>query len=216
MASRKLPVYLLLDVSGSMVGDPIQAVDRGLQMFADAVASDPNALDTAHISLIVFNSTATQVVPMTEALNFSTPPLKAGGRTALGDALRLVKRCAEREVVRSTSGERGLSDWRPLVFLMTDGVPTDDWQSGLREFQEYKWGKVVACAAGANADLSTLQRITPAIVRLDVANTSAIHSFFTWVSASVANVSQRVQSGYDLADEFDDLPAPPPGLAFYR
>ncbi|MBQ2789303.1 MAG: VWA domain-containing protein [Thermoguttaceae bacterium] len=217
--ARSLPVYLLLDISGSMAGAPIQAVDQGLGDFVDSIAGEPQALETMRVGLITFDSTATQLVPMCDAIDFNVPPLKAGGRTALGAALKLVKERAEVEVQKNTPQTKG--DWRPLVFIMTDGVPTDEnWLDGLKEFKKFPWGKVVACAAGPNADISVLQQITSTIVQLDVANPSTIRSFFQWVSQSAVQTSARLSSsnnaGYDLADEFDDLPAPPPGINFYR
>ncbi len=212
--ARSLPVYLLLDISGSMIGAPIQAVDQGLSVFVDAVANEPQALETMRVSLIAFNSSASQLIPMTDVLDFNVPALRAGGRTALGAALSLVKRRAELEVRKGSPQAKG--DWRPLVFLMTDGVPTDDWRQGLAEFKQFNWGKVVACAAGPDADLNVLRQITDTIVRVDVADANSIRSFFQWVSEVGVRASERVQSGYDLTDEFDDLPTPPPGVNFYR
>ena len=216
--ARSLPVYLLLDISGSMAGAPIQAVDQGLGDFVDSVAGEPQALETMRVSLITFDSSATQLVPMCDAMDFSVPPLKAGGRTSLGAALKLAKDRAEIEVKKNSPQTQG--DWRPLVFIMTDGVPTDDnWQEGLNEFKKYPWGKVVACAAGPSADISVLQQITSTIVQLDVANPSTIRSFFQWVSQSSIQTSVRLASqnnAYELEDDFDDLPAPPPGINFYR
>ncbi len=61
---RRLPVYLLLDTSGSMYGEPIEAVKNGVQTLISTLRSDPYALETAYISIITFNSTAQQVSPL--------------------------------------------------------------------------------------------------------------------------------------------------------
>lgn len=130
---RRLPVYLLLDTSGSMHGEPIEAVKNGVQTLLSTLRQDPYALETAHVSIITFNSTAQQIVPLTDLINFSLPDLQASGTTALGDALSVVAHCIENEVQRTTVESKG--DWRPLVFIMTDGAPTDDWKAGLNKFK---------------------------------------------------------------------------------
>ena len=121
---RRLPVYLLLDTSGSMTGEPIEAVKNGVETLLSTLRQDPYALETAFVSVITFDSTARQVVPLTDLLNFKTPDLVASGTTALGDALSLAASSIGNEVQKTTAETKG--DWRPLVFIMTDGSPTDD------------------------------------------------------------------------------------------
>ena len=87
---RKLPVYLLLDTSGSMYGEPIEAVKNGVQVLVSTLRSDPYALETAYLSIITFNNTAQQVTPLTELANFQQPNIDASGCTALGEALSLL------------------------------------------------------------------------------------------------------------------------------
>ena len=64
---RRLPVYLVLDVSGSMMGEPIEAVRNGMQILASTLRTDPYALETAYLSVITFDGEARQVAPLTEA-----------------------------------------------------------------------------------------------------------------------------------------------------
>ena len=80
--SRRLPVYLLLDVSGSMQGDPIEAVRHGVRALISELRGDPQALETAYLSVITFNSSARQVTPLTELMLFKETQLYAGGATA--------------------------------------------------------------------------------------------------------------------------------------
>lgn len=70
MSSRRLPVYLVLDCSGSMHGDPIQAVNQGVKALVAELKSEPYAIETAYLSVITFESTAQQVSPLTELLTF--------------------------------------------------------------------------------------------------------------------------------------------------
>ena len=125
---RRLPVYLLLDTSGSMYGEPIEAVKNGVQTLISTLRSDPYALETAYISIITFNSSAQQVTPLTELAAFQQPIIDASGCTALGGALDLLAKKIDSEITKTTVEVKG--DWRPLVFIMTDGVPTDDMSKG--------------------------------------------------------------------------------------
>ncbi|MEL6897882.1 MAG: VWA domain-containing protein, partial [Planctomycetota bacterium] len=191
---RRLPVYLVLDTSGSMMGEPIEQVKNGVQMLISALRQDPYALETAYLSVISFNTNASQLVPLTELTSFQAPDLQASGITELGGALKLTAECASREVEKTTAESKG--DWRPMVFLMTDGMPTDDWKSGLSKFKEERWGIVVGCAIGKNDSSvnGVLNEICgEAVVQLDTADSGAIAAFFKWVSASISMGSQKVE-----------------------
>jgi uncharacterized protein YegL len=204
---RRLPVYLLLDTSGSMSGEPIAAVETGVQTLVSALRQDPYALETAYLSIITFDSCAEQIVPLTELTAFQMTSISAKGLTSLGDALKLLANKIDAEVAKTTAEEKG--DWKPLVFIMTDGRPTDDWQKGLAEFCKRKTGMVVACAAGQGADTKVLKQITECVVQLDTADSSTIRAFFKWVSASIGTGSAKVDNGDEL-NGIGELPPPPP------
>ncbi|MEF8707685.1 MAG: VWA domain-containing protein [Candidatus Accumulibacter propinquus] len=205
---RRLPVYLLLDVSGSMSGERIEAVKTGVQTLVSTLRQDPYALETAFLSVITFDSNARQVAPLTELATFQTPTISASGTTALGDALRLLAERVEAEVVKTTAEVKG--DWKPLIFIMTDGAPTDNWQKGFEKLKNVRTGIIVACAAGHGADTSVLKQITEVVVQLDTADASTIKAFFKWVSASVSTGSQKVDQGHKEVTGLGDLPPPPP------
>ena len=205
---RRLPVYLLLDTSGSMFGEPIEAVKNGVQVLVSTLRSDPYALETAFLSVITFNSTAQQITPLTELSAFQQPNFEASGCTALGEALELLANKVDTEVVKTTAEVKG--DWKPLVFLMTDGEPTDDLNKGLAEFKKRKFGMVVACAAGQGANTDTLKKITECVVQLDTADSATIRAFFKWVSASVSTGSQKVEDAGVEVTGLSELPPPPP------
>jgi uncharacterized protein YegL len=205
---RRLPVYLLLDVSGSMSGEPIEAVKSGVQTLVSSLRQDPYALETAFLSVITFDTSARQVAPLTELANFQTPSFEASGVTAFGEALGLLADCVEAEVAKTTADIKG--DWKPLIFIMTDGVPTDDWQIGLDKLKKVRTGVIVACAAGHAADTSVLKQITEVVVQLDTADASTIKAFFKWVSASVSTGSQKIDQGHKEVTGLNDLPPPPP------
>mgnify|MGYP005640523069 CR=1 FL=1 len=206
---RRLPIYLLLDCSGSMMGEPITAVQTGLQNLVATLRQDPYALETAYISVITFDSDARQTVPLTELSQFNPPTLSATGTTAMGAALKLLSERIEAEVTKTTADTKG--DWKPVVFLMTDGSPTDNLTVGIDALKKVKVGTFVACAAGPGAETKELSRITETVVRLDTADSNTIKAFFKWVSASISTSSQKVENNKEVQG-LSDLPPPPPEL----
>lgn len=205
---RRLPVYLVIDTSGSMFGEPIEAVKNGLQMLITSLRQDPYALETAYVSVLTFSSEARQLVPLTELSQFQSPELTASGTTAMGEALVLLSDCIKREVQKGTAEQKG--DWKPVVFLLSDGAPTDDLNPGLKALATVKTGTFVCCAAGQSADTSSLKRISEIVVNLDTADSNSIKSFFKWVSSSISVSSQKVELTKKEVAGLDDLPPPPP------
>lgn len=208
---RKLPVYLLLDVSGSMYGEPLEAVKNGLDTLTQTLRQDPYALETAYLSVITFAGSAQQVVPLTEVNDFRAPKLEARGQTSLGQALELLAERVDAEVAKTTPEKKG--DWKPLVFIMSDGAPTDSLDRGIEEMKKRGFGLVVACAAGPDAHEDELLRITENVARMDNLDAESIKAFFKWVSASVSAGSAKVDGGKDAGD-IGDLPPPPEEVVF--
>ncbi|MBZ9559137.1 MULTISPECIES: VWA domain-containing protein [Modicisalibacter] len=202
---RRLPVYLVLDKSYSMAGEPIDAVNQGLQALVDMLRQDPFALETVHLSVIEFSSKAEHTVGLSDLMTFQPPTLRPDGSTSLGAALTLTAEGIRREVKTATRDAKG--DWRPLVFVFTDGVANDDLEAGVQAMKNVSVAKVVGCAAGAEADVADLQRFATDVVRLDSNDAESIRAFFAWVSASVSMTSQSVESGG--GDGVAELPPPP-------
>lgn len=207
---RKLPVYLLLDTSGSMTGEPIEAVKNGVQVMISSLRQNPQAIETAYLSIITFGTDVKQLVPLTDLASFQIPEISASGLTAMGEALNKVSYCIDQEVSKTTAESKG--DWKPLIFLMTDGLPTDDLQKGLSELHKRKTAYVVACAAGGNADTNVLKNITQNVVSLDTADSQSISKFFEWVTASIGVTSVKVEESGKEASGMNELPPPPSEL----
>ena len=207
---RRLPVYLLLDTSGSMGGEPIEAVKNGVQIMISSLRSNPQAQETAYISVITFDSVANQLIPLTDLGSFQMRDIQATGVTSLGDGLMLLGKCIDNEVTKTTPETKG--DWKPLVFIMTDGVPTDNWQNGLTEFKKTKKAIVVACAAGSGADTTVLKQITDNVVELATADSQSIAKFFAWVTASIGVSSTKVEDSGKEVIGLNELPQPPSEL----
>ncbi|HAI68330.1 MAG TPA: tellurium resistance protein TerY [Gammaproteobacteria bacterium] len=208
MLIRRLPVYLLLDCSSSMTGQPIEQVRQGLRALLDDLSSEPMAIETVYLSVITFHSTAQQVTPLSELMLFKEPLISASGATALGSALRLLMDCLEKEVRKNTAVQKG--DWKPLVFLMTDGMPTDAWESAADKLKKQKSANLIAFAAGPNADVANLKGITDIVLKSEELSPGALKAFFQWMSQSILQTGKSVQV---MAQELPiDLPPPPPQI----
>lgn len=207
---RRLPIYLLLDTSGSMTGEPIEAVKNGVQMMIHSLRQNPQALETAYVSIITFDSSAKQIIPLTDLASFQAPDLRASGATALGDALSLLADRVQKEINKTTLEQKG--DWKPMTFIMTDGEPTDDWRKGLDKLKSVYKGFIVGCAAGNMADETVLKQITESVIRLDNTDSESIGKFFKWVTDSIVTSSTKVEdTGIDLT-KMEQLPPPPSEL----
>ncbi|MCA9042964.1 MAG: VWA domain-containing protein, partial [Planctomycetaceae bacterium] len=114
---RRLPVYVVIDTSGSMSGEPIHAMEAGLRSLQADLMTDPQAIETVWISVITFDSTAQQIVPLVDIEEFDVPVLEAQGATAFGEALELLMESIELEVRKTSETQKG--DWRPMAFILT-------------------------------------------------------------------------------------------------
>ena len=205
---RRLPVYLVLDTSGSMSGEPIEAVRQGMKALVAELKGDPQALETAYLSVITFNSSAQQIAPLADLMSFQEPTLDAGGSTALGEALKVLQQCIDREVAKTTATKKG--DWKPLVFLMTDGQPTDSWEHEADNLKQKRIGNIIACSAGSGSDENLLKRTTETVVKLNNLQPDTLKAFFKWVSSSIKTTSQSVAQV--PAGSPTNLPPPPPQI----
>ena len=207
--TRRLPVYLLLDCSGSMSGDPIEAVRQGVKALLSELRGDPQALETAYLSVITFDSTARQITPLTELMQFKEPAISANGATSLGGALDVLINCIGTEVRKSTDTQKG--DWKPLAFIITDGSPTDieTFNKAVKILKSTNPANIIACAAGANANTSYLKQITESVLMMNTLSAGDMAQFFAWVSGSIKMSSKALDAkpGGAIA-----LPPPPQGF----
>jgi len=206
---RRLPVYLVIDCSGSMYGERIEAVKQGIKSLVTELKGDPQALETAYISVITFSSNAQQESPLTELMLFKEPELKASGATMFGRALDILMECINSEVRKSTETQKG--DWRPLVFILTDGSPSDveDYKRASEKLKDMKIANIIACAAGADADTTYLKMATENVIMMNTLTAGDFAKFFAWVSGSIKMTSKSIDSN---PGEGLELPPPPQGF----
>lgn len=210
--SRRLPIYLLLDISGSMSGAPIQAVNQGVSLLFNELMKDPSAIETVYLSVITFESQARVVIPLTELTQFRPPTLSTGGSTALGAALQLLAAALDKEIIPNSPERKG--DYKPLVFLMTDGAPTDDWASAadaIKHRTKNKVATIIALGCGGGVNVTTLKQITEVVLLMDTITPDKINQFFQWVSQSTKIASQSAQMA-GPGQAAVNLPPPPTGI----
>ena len=203
---RRLPVYLLIDTSGSMRGEPIEAVNVGIRSMLSSLHQDPYALETACVSIITFDREVKQIVPLTSLDNLVLPQIETpeSGPTHTGAALELLCSRVDAEVKRSTAEQKG--DWRPLLFLMTDGHPSDiqKYKAMVPEVKKRGFASIIACAAGPKAKVEPLSELTEHVYTLDTMDSSTFQSFFQWVSITIGVGNLSVGATEELV-----LPPPP-------
>ena len=199
---RRLPIYFLIDVSESMVGDPILQVEEGMARIIKALKTDPNALETVWISIIVFAGQAKTIVPLQEIVTFYPPKFPIGSGTSLSNGLGHLMYELRKNIVKTTMEVKG--DWKPIIFLFTDGAPTDETKAAINEWKQnwQRTANIVAVSFGEEADLKLLSELTENVLHFKNSNDKDYIKFFKWVTDSIKTSSVSVETnstGFELA-----------------
>lgn len=199
----RCPCLLLLDTSGSMSGSPIEELNHGLQTLKENLMSDGMAMQRVEIGIITFGPVQL-VADFQSADSFQPPQLTANGDTPIGAAIEQGLEMLEmrKEVYRVS----GVSYYRPWIFLISDGAPTDNWHRAaekVRAGDSTQRKQFSFFAVGVEgADMNTLEKIcSPNRPPLRLKGL-CFRELFSWLSSSLSGVS-RSQPG-----EVVQLPAP--------
>ena len=184
----RCPCILLLDISGSMGGEPISQLNMGLITYKDELAADSLAAKRVEVAVVTFGGDVQTVCDFTTADTFRPPTLNAGGDTPMGQAiLRATEMLRQR---KEQYRANGIMFYRPWIFLITDGGPTDEWKTAAASVKEGENAKTFAFFSvgvkGANFDvLNQISMREP--LKLDGLR---FRDLFQWLSNSQQAVSR--------------------------
>ena len=194
----RCPCVLLLDVSDSMSGEPIAEINAGVQAFRNDLVTDTLAAQRVEVAVVTFGGTIETRIPFTCVDEFQPPTLTTSGDTPMGAAIvRAISMVNDR---KQRYREARVHYYRPWIFMVTDGQPTDSWEAAAEEVKRGEADKRFAFFAigTPDANFDTLRRISTRVpLRTSVIK---FREMFLWLSGS-----QRAVSRSRVGDE-DKVP----------
>lgn len=186
----RCPVVLLLDVSGSMEGEPLKELNAGVQQFFRETSDDETASMSVEAEVITYGGEVKIAVPFSPIHEAVVPTLESNGCTPMGEALRLASK--ELSARRRLYKNQGIASYKPWVILMTDGMPNDDWRKAAEEMKslgEQRKITYIGIGIGEQADFNTLREILPAQPGPVKLKGLCFKEFFRWLTDSLKSVS---------------------------
>ena len=186
---QRCPCVLLLDISGSMAGNPIAQLNNGLQDFRDSIQKNELAAMRVEVALITFGGSVDVKQDFITVDQFFPPNLVANGGTPMGAAINTsLDKLEERKQIYKSAG---ISYFRPWVFLITDGEPTDEWHAAATRIQamEDRKGVTFFVVGVDKAKMDTLAQIAPKNRPPAKLNGLDFSAMFLWLSSSLGKVS---------------------------
>ena len=182
---RRLPIYLLVDCSASMRGDPIASLESGIRSMHAELMGDPYAVEYGYLSVIAFGERAEQLTPLTEVVSFTPPalPLFRTDETRLGAAIYLLDNCRRYEGCKTTETRKG--DWNPVIFVFIDGPVTDvtEFDRAVTDLRAtHRINTIVAVCCGDICNQDQLRQLTDTVVAMRDLSPNALSQFFKHVS----------------------------------
>lgn len=209
LATRPLHFIWITDCSGSMAGDKIQSLNHAIREAIPAMQAV--AHDNPYANLLIraakFSDAAEwHIEPPTAVADFKWQDLDAGGLTDMGKAMLLV---AE-QLKMPPMTDRALP---PVLVLISDGQPTDDFEEGLAALMALPWGKKamrIGIAIGEDADHSVLQKFigNPTLKPLQANNAEQLVRYIRWVSTAVLK-SVSAPASQSTREAASNVPIPP-------
>lgn len=183
----RCPCLLLLDTSGSMSGAKIAALNSGLQTFASELQSDSMAAKRVEVAIVTFGPVQTSQQFVTADI-FHAPTLVAAGDTPMGAAIQhAIKLVADR---KQDYKANGIGYYRPWIFLLTDGEPTDDVRAAVTAIKEGEASKSFTFYAVA-VDEASIESLAAISIRQPLRLKGlSFKDMFIWLSNSLGDVSR--------------------------
>jgi uncharacterized protein YegL len=205
----RLPCVLLLDTSASMQGRPIAELNEGIRLYRSELLADPLAAKRVEVAVVTFGEEVRTASDFTTAEHFEPPLLHADGSTPMGAAINLGLAVVEQRKLAYRAN--GIPYFRPWVFLITDGAPTDEWRFAARKVKAGEEHRGIAFfAVGVEgADLNVLREVsTREPLKLQGLR---FRDLFQWLSNSQRSLSQSTPGEQDKITFVD--PTGPKGWA---
>lgn len=213
VAKRQLHMFYVLDISGSMQGAKIQALNHAMEETIPAMreAAKGNLEAEVLVRVLTFSDNANWlVVKPTKVDDFNWTPINnADGVTDMGTALSMLA-----DALEETKFPHRMM--QPVILLLSDGQPTDDFDSGLKKLMDKGWGKKslrLAIAMGEDADLAVLQKFigNPERKPLVASNALQLVKYIKWASTQVtSSIAKPPSKPKDAAASASDLAIPQP------
>jgi len=192
-----------------MRGEGIAALNNGFNGLISMLRQDPQAMDSLYLSAITFNREVHNLIPLVDLASYHPIEITCpdSGPTHTGQALEMLSDLVKTELVKGSMERKG--DWKPLLFIFTDGKPSDiqKYRQMIPQIKALDFGAIVACAAGPKAEESFLLELTDHVVKLDATDATTLSTFFQWVSSSIEMGSKSQGTGEKMT-----LPPPPTKL----
>ena len=188
-AEPRCPVVLLLDNSGSMGGQPIQQLNQGVAVFKQSVEQDGLAALRVEVAIVSFGPVVMRQDFVTID-QFVPPQLQAEQLTPMGEAINYALDLLENR--KADYKNNGIQYYRPWVFLITDGNPTDTWQPAaqrVRQGENDKKFSFFAVGVGQGVDMKILSQIADPTRPPMLLNGLDFKSMFLWLSQSMQQVA---------------------------
>lgn len=180
------PVYICLDTSGSMRGEPIAAVNVGLSSMLSALRARPGLAERVQISIHTFDAAVKEVVPLQPASTLALPRLEVpgSGPTFLGEALNAI-------VAMHGRLPKSPDTLPAMLFVMTDGSPTDlqIYEEAIGKVRNLGLKRIVAFAAGPKAKVEPLKPLADEVITLDTLDGHAFSRMFDHVAALIQSTA---------------------------
>ena len=193
VGERHFPIVLLLDTSGSMAGKGISELNEGLRFFGKCLNEDTMALGRAEIAIVSFGTGVQIETPFTPASLYEAPILSTGGLTSLNEGIEVALELIEER--KTTYKLAGISYYRPLLILISDGYATDgSYVEAKMRLKEYINARKVSFIPLAinGADIKYLQDYYPADNHQRIVLLLKDYNFrdvFEWLSESISVIT---------------------------
>lgn len=189
----RCPCVLLLDVSYSMQGEPIAKLNDAVELFSRQLLEDQLASKRVEIAIITFGGEVTPIQEFVSPKNFLPPFFAANGATPMAEAI--VKGAKLLEARKAEYRKAGVSYFRPWMFIITDGEPTDEgtryWPEAIEIIHSGERNKHLQFFGVAvnDANQTKLDKLCPPNRPSLKLKGLSFNELFSWLSSSLRSVS---------------------------